>query len=106
MRWREAHCGGRRSAISCHQRRLSSATSAGVRSSVIAALQYSVMPLTVAFQVSKVASIARSVPGAGPQIEAMGRPADPFTGKNVPRASEGDRGVIVTPARVLISPSP
>ena len=39
MRWREAHCGGRRSAINCHQRRLSSATSAGVRRSAIAALQ-------------------------------------------------------------------
>jgi hypothetical protein len=39
MRWREAHRGGRRSAMSCHQRRPSSATSAGVRRSAIAALQ-------------------------------------------------------------------
>ena len=35
-----------------------------------------------------------------PHIAAMGRPAEPCTGMNVPMASEGDCSVILTPGRV------
>jgi len=63
-----------------------------------------VIPLTATLHVATAASIVRLVTGGRPHIAALGGAADPFTGMNVPIASEGDCGVIVTLARVVISP--